>query len=456
MVGKTILNYRILEKLGEGGMGVVYKAMDLALGQTVAVRFLPVQLSHSEVDRARSILEARAASTFTHPNICTVHAIKEHEGQMFIVMDYVEGETLRRKLTAGPVQVRRAIEIGMQIAEGLAILHDHGMIHRNIKPENIMIRKDGVVQVMDFGLLRRGSLSPEAREGCPVGTAAYMSPEIIQGHASDQRTDIFSLGVILYEMLSGQPPFKGTDEAALMNDIMSVEPRPLSTSVEGIDKALDDVVLECLVKDQEERYQSARELAKNLRRYARSAGASGAERMVKVSIKKYPPGPPPEPGSFKASIIRFARIPAGERRGAPARRSRGTRVAPAKPDPPSRTQRGSPVGVRSCVPCRLRLVFASLFPGTGCRTPLRPLVHTPPGKLLVRESLRRGQRRTFCGRTGREEADVCRDRFHRRHASLGPVSQFPPVASRSPVRMKPPTRSGPRTAGTSGSFPAGS
>ncbi|HTY60617.1 MAG TPA: protein kinase [Bacteroidota bacterium] len=311
MVGKTILNYRILEKLGEGGMGVVYKAMDLALGQTVAVRFLPLQLSHSEVDRARSILEARAASTFTHPNICTVHAIKEHEGQMFIVMDYVEGETLRKKLTAGPVQVRRSIEIGMQIAEGLAILHDHGMIHRNIKPENIMIRKDGVVQVMDFGLLRRGTLSPEAREGCPVGTAAYMSPEIIQGHASDQRTDIFSLGVILYEILSGQPPFRGADEAALMSDILGSEPRPLSTFVEGIDKALDDVVLECLVKDQEERYQSARELAKDLRRYARTAGASGAERMVKVSIKKYPPGPPQEPGSFTASVIKFAGFPRG-------------------------------------------------------------------------------------------------------------------------------------------------
>jgi len=206
MVGQTILNYKIIEKLGEGTMGVVYRAQDLTLGQTVAVRFLPVQLSRSEVDRARSILEARAASTLTHPNICTIHAIKEYTGQMFVVMDYVEGETLRKKLTSGPVQVRRAIEIGMQVAEGLAILHDHGMVHRNIKPENIMIRKDGVVQVMDVGLLRRGSLSAEAREGVPVGTAAYMSPELIQGHASDPRTDIFSLGVVLYEMLCGQPP----------------------------------------------------------------------------------------------------------------------------------------------------------------------------------------------------------------------------------------------------------
>jgi len=310
MVGQTILNYKILEKLGEGSMGVVYKAQDLTLGQTVALRFLPVQLSHSEVDRARSILEARAASTLTHPNICTVQAIKEHEGQMFIVMDYVEGETLRKKLTAGPVQVRRAIEIGMQVAEGLAILHEHGMIHRNIKPENIMIRKDGVVQVMDFGLIRRGGLSPEAREASTAGTAAYMSPELIQGHASDQRTDIFSLGVVLYEMLSGRPPFRGADEAALMEEILTVEPHPLSSAVEGIDNTLDAVVLECLVKDQEERYQSARELAKDLRRYLRAAGGPGGERMVKVGTYKVkvvePFRPPPlDPGTLNAGLIKW-------------------------------------------------------------------------------------------------------------------------------------------------------
>ncbi len=315
MVGQTILNYKILEKLGEGSMGVVYKAQDLTLGQMVALRFLPVQLSHSEVDRARSILEARAASTLTHPNICTVQAIKEHEKQMFIVMDYVEGETLRKKLTAGPVQVRRAIEIGMQVAEGLAILHEHGMIHRNIKPENIMIRKDGVVQVMDFGLIRRGGLSPEAREGSTAGTAAYMSPELIQGHASDQRTDIFSLGAVLYEMLSGQPPFRGADEAALMEEILRVEPHPLSSAVQGIDNALDAVVLECLVKDQEERYQSARELAKDLRRYIRGAGGPGAERMVKIGpYKVVEPftSSPIGPGRMKAGLVKYIRFPTAQ------------------------------------------------------------------------------------------------------------------------------------------------
>jgi serine/threonine protein kinase/Tol biopolymer transport system component len=308
MVGRTILNYKILEKLGEGSMGAVYKARDLTLGQSVAVRFLPIQLSHSEVDRARSILEARAASTLTHPNICTVQAIKEYEGQMFLVMDYVDGETLRKKLTAGPVQVRRAIEVGMQAAEGLAILHDHGMVHRNIKPENIMIRKDGVVQVMDVGLIMRGGLSREENAGRIIGTAAYMSPELIQGKASDQRTDIFSLGVVLYEMLSGQPPFKGADEAALIQEILNVEPRALSASIEGIDEALDVVVLECLVKDQEERYQSARELAKDLRRYIRGAGGPGAGHLVNVKILERAPAHPREPGSIKVSLVKYGKF----------------------------------------------------------------------------------------------------------------------------------------------------
>ena len=334
MVGKTVLNYKILEKLGEGSMGVVYKAQDLALGQTVALRFLPVQLSRSEIDRARSILEARAASTLTHPNICTVHAIKEHEGQMFIVMDYVEGETLRRKLTAGPIQVRRAIEIGMQVAEGLAILHEHGMIHRNIKPENIMIRKDGVVQVMDFGLIRRGGISPEAKEGSTIGTAAYMSPELIQGHASDQRTDIFSLGAVLYEMLSGHPPFRGADEAALIEEILNVEPPPLSSAVEGVDKALDAVVFESLVKDQEERYQSARELAKDLRRYLRGAVNPDAQRLVKVGTYKVDT----DPASLKVRLVKYVQFPSAQPENRPAgtEGEEGSGQAPASSSPASK------------------------------------------------------------------------------------------------------------------------
>ena len=389
MVGQTILNYKIIEKLGEGTMGVVYRAQDLTLGQTVAVRFLPVQLSRSEVDRARSILEARAASTLTHPNICTIHAIKEYTGQMFVVMDYVEGETLRKKLTSGPVQVRRAIEIGMQVAEGLAILHDHGMVHRNIKPENIMIRKDGVVQVMDVGLLRRGSLSAEAREGVPVGTAAYMSPELIQGHASDPRTDIFSLGVVLYEMLCGQPPFRGTDEAALMQEILNAEPRPLSSSVEGIDSVLDDVVLECLVKDQAERYQSARELAKNLRRYVRGAAGPAAERMVKVHVSKVT-GPPLiyKPGTAIAGLVKYVTF-------SPARTDAPGAGEPAGGGPP-----GSPPSSSSTLYLFLPWILLLISLGAAATFALLYYRGPAPEPRSVRSSILPPENSTFTRKSG--------------------------------------------------------
>ncbi|HTY57503.1 MAG TPA: protein kinase, partial [Bacteroidota bacterium] len=309
MLGQTILNYKILEKLGEGCMGIVYKAQDVALGQTVAIRFLPPILSTSEVDRARSILEVRAASTLSHPNLCAVHAIKEHEGSMFVVTDYIDGETVRAKLKAGPLQVRRAIEIGMQIAEGLAILHDHGMMHRNVRPENVMIRKDGVVQVMDVGLLWRGSLSPLVKSAIPTGNPACMSPELIQGQPTDPRTDMFSLGVVLYEMLAGQAPFRGVDDAAVIQEILNVDPPSPSATAEGIDAALDAIVLECLVKDPSERYQSARELAKDLRRYVRSMLQSESAQIVKVRITKTAPVDPPvaAQGGVVMGVVRYTK-----------------------------------------------------------------------------------------------------------------------------------------------------
>ncbi|HUI11276.1 MAG TPA: protein kinase [Bacteroidota bacterium] len=308
MLGQTILNYKILEKLGEGCMGIVYKAQDVALSQTLALRFLPPILSTAEIDRARSILEVRAAATLTHPNICAVHAIKEHDGAMFVVSDYIDGETVRAKLKSGPLQVRRAIEIAMQIAEGLAILHDHGMIHRNVRPENVMIRKDGVVQVMDIGILWRGTLSPRVKSAIPTGNPSCMSPELVQGHPSDQRTDIFSLGVVLYEMLASQAPFRGSDDAAVIQEILSVEPPAPGTLTVGIDGALDAIVMECLVKDPAERYQSARELAKDLRRYVRTMSRSEADRLVKVETVKKVGGDPADPASNRTvSIIKYTK-----------------------------------------------------------------------------------------------------------------------------------------------------
>jgi serine/threonine protein kinase len=273
MIGEKILHYKIIEKLGEGGMGEVYKAQDTKLDRFVALKFLPSQLTASEGDKARFIQEAKAASAMNHPNVCTIYSIEEYEKQLFIAMEFVEGKTLKDKKDS--LSEKQILEIGIQVAEGLAAAHEKGIVHRDIKPENIMVRKDGIVQIMDFGLakLYKGSnVSRLTKAGSTVGTMGYMSPEQIQGLDVDHRTDIFSLGVVLYELLAGESPFKGMHETAIMYEIVNVDPPPLSTVKEGIDPELDGIILECLEKDKDERCQSAKELAKDLRKVKKSTG----------------------------------------------------------------------------------------------------------------------------------------------------------------------------------------
>ncbi|HEX9829180.1 MAG TPA: serine/threonine-protein kinase, partial [Bacteroidota bacterium] len=202
MIDKTISHYRILEKLGEGGMGVVYKAQDTTLDRVVALKFLPDRIASSEEESARFMQEAQAAASLNHPNICTIHGVEEADGKNFIVMEFVDGQTLQEKKTG--LTVKQALNIGIQVAEGLAAAHEKGIVHRDIKPENIMIRKDGRAEIMDFGLAKLRGASRLTKEGSTVGTAGYMSPEQIQGQETDHRSDIFSLGVLLYEMLTGQ------------------------------------------------------------------------------------------------------------------------------------------------------------------------------------------------------------------------------------------------------------
>jgi serine/threonine protein kinase len=273
MVGQTISHYKILEKLGEGGMGVVYKAEDTKLDRFVALKFLPPHLNASEQDKARFVQEAKAAAALNHPNVCSIIDIQEHDGTMFIVMEFVEGQTLREK--KGTVSFKQAIDISIQIADGLAAAHDKGIIHRDIKPENIMIRKDGIAQIMDFGLAKlRASGSKITRltkEGSTVGTAGYMSPEQVQGQDSDHRSDIFSYGVLVYELLTGQLPFKGVHETALAYEIVNVDAAPMSSIKTEIDPSLDAIVLECLAKEPSERCQSIAEISKDLRRYKRES-----------------------------------------------------------------------------------------------------------------------------------------------------------------------------------------
>jgi serine/threonine protein kinase len=297
MIGSTISHYKILEKLGEGGMGIVYKAEDTKLDRIVALKFLPPHLNSSEQDKARFIQEAKAASALNHPNVCTIHAIEEHEGQLFIAMEFVDGHTLREK--RGSVNFKQAIDIGIQIADGLAAAHEKGIVHRDIKPENIMIRKDGIAQIMDFGLAKlraSGSkISRLTKEGSTVGTAGYMSPEQVQGQDSDHRSDIFSFGVVLYELLVGQLPFKGVHETALAYEIVNVDPPPMSAVKPEIDPNLDAIVLQCLEKDPRERNQSVAQISLDLKRYRRE---SSRQKMSRITAAR----PVPQTGNTSQYI----------------------------------------------------------------------------------------------------------------------------------------------------------
>jgi serine/threonine protein kinase/Tol biopolymer transport system component len=282
MIGQIISHYKILEKLGEGGMGVVYRAQDTKLDRLVALKFLPSHLSASEQDKARFIQEAKAASAINHPNICTVYSIDEHDGQLFIVMEFVDGQTLRERTKSQSTNLKNAIDIGIQIADGLAAAHEKGIVHRDIKPENIMVRKDGIVQIMDFGLAKLRGVSRLTKEGSTVGTAGYMSPEQVQGQDADHRSDIFSFGVLLYELFIGQLPFRGVHETALLYEIVNVDPAPMSTVRSDIDPELDRIVLECLQKEPSERHQSVAEVSKDLKRFKRESSRQHLSRVTTV------------------------------------------------------------------------------------------------------------------------------------------------------------------------------
>jgi serine/threonine protein kinase len=265
MIGKIVSHYKILENLGEGGMGVVYKAEDIKLERIVALKFLPPHLSNQE-EKKRFIHEAKAASALEHSNICTIHEIDEtNDGQLFIVMSYLEGKTLRKMIDVSPLKVEEAISISIQIAEGLKQAHEKGIVHRDIKPANIMITTDGTVKIMDFGLAKLGGKTKLTQMGTTLGTFSYMSPEQSRGEDVDRRTDIWSLGVVLYEMLTGQLPFKGDYEQAVVYSIVNEEPEPVTSLRSGIPMELERIVNKALAKNPDERYQHIDDLLADLR-----------------------------------------------------------------------------------------------------------------------------------------------------------------------------------------------
>ena len=311
MIGSIIAQYEILEKVGEGGMGEVFKARDTKLGRFAALKFLTRAVGSTDADRQRFLQEARAAATLNHPNICTVYDVGEHDGKPYIAMEFIEGETLRDR-TSG-MSVKQSIDVAIQIAEALAAAHEKGIVHRDVKPENVMLRKDGLVQLMDFGLAKMDGVSRLTREGNTVGTMGYMSPEQVQGFAVDHRTDIFSFGVLFYELLSGRSPFKGMHETAIIYEIVNVDPEPVTILKPDLPPDIDAILLECLAKEPDERYQSAREIVKDLRKLKRESSRQTASRILAVRRSQIGPAQPLGPKTAEYETVASAAKPAVNR-----------------------------------------------------------------------------------------------------------------------------------------------
>ena len=278
MIGKKVSHYQVLEKIGEGGMGEVYIAQDEKLDRQVALKFLPEHLTRDPTRKQRFLQEARAAAAIEHPHIGAIYDVDETEGRVFIAMEYVRGESFRQAIADGKLSLRKSIELGVQITEGLTKAHERGVVHRDLKPDNVILAEEGYAKVIDFGLakllepLSRPGVQPgnaedetwvKTQEGMVQGTVAYMSPEQARGETVDRRSDIFSFGTLFYEMVSGTAAFRRGNLFETLSAVIKESPAPLS--VDDIPPDVHRILRKCLAKDPAERYQSMKELAIDLR-----------------------------------------------------------------------------------------------------------------------------------------------------------------------------------------------